>query len=223
MSSSDSVLHEKTKKAQIRLDRVLDHLLNLIQVHEINKGIHDPNRLLPSLKSQPALAAFRTLRTGFIQYEMIRLAALWDSDNTDEYESVPTVASLVEDQQVRSQLMDIEASFWARSVDEYADDRELEQLICDAENRFASERANQSDFQLGCALDKIKKIKESSQLAAVRKNRNKYFAHSLNQSRDEIRDGATPKLSLDDGRYVLDASVEVVQALLSSVGKNRST
>ncbi len=210
----DSNLEEKVILAQTRLERVLDHLLLLIDLHEINQISYGTNFEVPTQIAR----SFRIVSSSLYKYELIRLYALWDIGDGEE-ESLSVVAKHAADKNVRRRLKEIEAQFWNRSVDLDAEDLETEKLICDSENHFGAERAIEMDELLEGALLRIEEIKKSPALQALKENRDKFLAHALNKSRAEIKNGGIRPWSRGMERELIDASVSIASDLLASVGK----
>ena len=64
----DSNLEEKVILAQTRLERVLDHLLLLIDLHEINQISYGTNFEVPTQIAR----SFRIVSSSLYKYELIR-------------------------------------------------------------------------------------------------------------------------------------------------------
>ena len=96
-------LRERVDLAKLRMNRVVDHIQNLIALRENNEVILYSRLLVDQIPKSHAAKAFNSFRDAVFRFEIVRLCALWDRAGTDR-ESLPTVSALVADRRVVREL-----------------------------------------------------------------------------------------------------------------------
>src|SRR5262249_61792701 len=89
MTTADRIQAAKTKT-----ERVVDHLLYLLALHENNAIIVYSNTLSSQVTRSLAANAFNVFQGGLHQFEIVRLCALWDRAGANR-ESIPTIIELI--------------------------------------------------------------------------------------------------------------------------------
>src|SRR5262249_27504083 len=98
--------------AKKKTDRVVDHLLYLLELHENNSIILYSPTLSSQIPVSYAANAFNAFRRGLHQFELVRLCALWDS--ADPYkENIPTIIELIDQPDVIEALAQETLSGWS--------------------------------------------------------------------------------------------------------------
>jgi hypothetical protein len=92
---------ERIQAAKAKTERVIDHLLYLLALHENNAIIVYSGTLSSQITLAHAAHAFKVFRTSLYQFEIVRLCALWDpaKDNKKSIpteESIPTIIELID-------------------------------------------------------------------------------------------------------------------------------
>ena len=64
--------------AKAKMDRVLDHFLYVLELHENNKFITYSPILVRQIPRSYAANAFNVFQRAMLQIEIVRLCALWD-------------------------------------------------------------------------------------------------------------------------------------------------
>src|SRR6476660_9073595 len=90
---------DRVKAAKQKTERVVDHLLYLLELHENNAIIVYSDTLSSQIPPSYAANAFNVFRRGLHQFEIVRLCALWDRAEADK-ENIPTVIELIDDSEV---------------------------------------------------------------------------------------------------------------------------
>ena len=84
----------RKQAAKVKTERVVDHLLYLLALHENNTIIVYSDTLSSQVTRSLAANAFNVFQGGLHQFEIVRLCALWDRAGADR-ESIPTIIELI--------------------------------------------------------------------------------------------------------------------------------
>jgi hypothetical protein len=94
MNGRDKILKmsiaERMAVAKAKTERVVDHLLYVLELHENNEIIVYSPTLRSQIPTSYAANAFIVFRHGLHQFEIVRLCALWDSVELEK-ENIPTI------------------------------------------------------------------------------------------------------------------------------------
>src|SRR6516165_3946245 len=85
---------DRIQAAKVKTERVVDHLLYLLALHENNAIIVYSDTLSSQVTRSLAANAFNVFQGGLYQFEIVRLCALWDRAGADR-ESIPTIIELI--------------------------------------------------------------------------------------------------------------------------------
>src|SRR5262249_45744712 len=102
---------ERITAANDKTQRVLDHLLYLLALHENNAIVLYSDTLSRQIPTSFAANAFNVSRQGLHQFEIVRLCALWDGVGQDK-ENIPTIIELIDDRDVIESLAQEIESHW---------------------------------------------------------------------------------------------------------------
>jgi hypothetical protein len=69
---------DRIKKAKEKTERVVDHLLYLLALHENNAIVVYSDTLSSQIPTSHAPHAFKAFQQGLHLFEIVRLCALWD-------------------------------------------------------------------------------------------------------------------------------------------------
>jgi hypothetical protein len=69
---------ERISLAKKKIERVVDHLVYLLELHENNAIISYSPKLSSQIPASRAANAFNVFQRGLYQFEIIHLCALWD-------------------------------------------------------------------------------------------------------------------------------------------------
>jgi AbiU2 len=86
---------DRLKAAKEKTERVVDHLLYLLELHENNAIIVYSSTLSSQIPTSHAANAFNVFQRGLHQFEIVRLCALWDRAG-DERENIPSIIELID-------------------------------------------------------------------------------------------------------------------------------
>jgi AbiU2 len=184
---------ERIQTAKEKTERVVDHLLYLLALHENNAIIVYSDTLSSQIPYLHAANAFDVFRAGLHQFEIVRLCALWDRIGHDK-ENIPTIIELIKPPEV------IEA---------------LAQETLEHHNEeFAQQDAQRAREGLRRAIADARTILSSRKLSSVMNLRHKHLAHSLTQTDLEKKAGEPlPPMKYGDEREILLDSLPIVEAL----------
>ncbi len=216
-------LNELDHEARINLAsekvrKLVDHVRHVIDLHKSNQIISYSPKLSDQIPKSYAAHAFNLFQDGLLRYEVIRICAVWDSARKDdlELESIPTLIMLIDDEAIQTQLIKKIASNRLnrpapRLMGEPIDFAVAETFKAVFARDAAKDSAKFSRF-LKSAFFHSKKIEESEQLVALRNFRNKHLAHSLANTREELRGPiALPHYGYE--RYLLFRSIMILDWL----------
>src|SRR5262245_38289642 len=98
---------ERVKAAKQKTERVADHLLQLIALHENNVIVVHSDALALQIQRSYAANAFNVFQQSLYRFEIVRLCALWDRAWPDlSRESIPTIVELIADANVIDALVE---------------------------------------------------------------------------------------------------------------------
>ena len=210
---------ERLATAKAKTERVVDHLLYVLELHENNEIIVYSPTLRSQIPTSYAANAFIIFRHGLHQFEIVRLCALWDSVELEK-ENIPTIIELIDRPEIIEALAKETAAHWkghAGGILNPSDDPELRALEVDALRRsnddFGEQQAQRAREELREAVDKSRTILAAPKLASIMNLRDKYLAHSLTETRRERKVGSIDPMKYGDERDLLNASLSIVQAL----------
>lgn len=87
---------ERISSAKRIVERVVDHALYVLELHENNAIVlYSPPTLSSQIPTSHAANAFIVFRNGLHQFEIVRLCALWDSADLQK-ENIPSLIELID-------------------------------------------------------------------------------------------------------------------------------
>src|SRR5262245_62743469 len=87
---------ERVEAAKGKTDRVVDHLFQLIALHENNAVVVYSDALALQIPRSFAANAFNVFQQSLYRFEIVQLCALWDRAWHDlSRESIPTIVELI--------------------------------------------------------------------------------------------------------------------------------
>jgi hypothetical protein len=210
---------ERVKAAKVKTERVVDHLLYLLELHENNAIIVYSDMLSSQIPTSHAANAFNVFQRGLHQFEIVRLCALWDRAGGDK-ENIPSIVELIDNRDVIEALAQETLSHWCDirgHIMNPSDDPELHALEKEAFQRsngmFGREQAQKTRDELRKAVTEARAILSSSRLNGIMNLRDKHLAHSLSETRREKKKVPFDPMKYGDERVILFASLPIVEAL----------
>ncbi len=82
---------------------MVDHLHNLVYIHESNRIAVFSDILAKQISRSFAANAFNQVLETLYQHEVIRLCSIWDRESVDR-ESIPSVLAPIDNQEVRREI-----------------------------------------------------------------------------------------------------------------------
>jgi HEPN superfamily AbiU2-like protein len=113
---------ERIQTAKKKTERVLDHLLYLLALHENNAIIVYSDTLSSQIRYLHAANAFDVFRAGLHQFEIVRLCALWDPAGDDK-ENIPTIIKLIDRPEVIEALAHETLAHWSGHDEEFGQEQ----------------------------------------------------------------------------------------------------
>jgi hypothetical protein len=210
---------ERLAAAKAKMERVVDHLLYALELHENNEIIVYSPTLRAQIPTSYAANAFIVFRHGLHQFEIVRLCALWDGVGLEK-ENIPTIIELIDHPEVIETLARETAAHWKDqhpSISNPSDDPQLRALEMDAIRRsndeFGHQQAQRAREELREAIENSRALLAEPKFASMMNLRDKYLAHSLTETRRERKVGSIDPMKYGDEREVLNASMPIVQML----------
>ena len=211
---------ERITAAKAKTERLVDHLLYVIELHENNAITLYSPILASQIPTSYAGNAFIVFRHALHQFEIVRLCALWDTVELEK-ENVPTVIELIDHPEVIEALAQETEAHWkgqgGHNINP-SDDPELRAMELEAllrsNEEFGAEQAQRARDELRKAIHDSRAILASPKHASIMNLRDKYLAHSLTETRRERKVGLIDPMKYGDEREMLNASLPIVQTLL---------
>ena len=197
---------ERIQAAKDKTDRVVDHLLYLLALHENNAIIVYCDTLSSQIRYSRAGNAFNVFRGGLHQFEIVRLCALWDGAGAHK-ENIPTIIELIDDVEVIEALAQETVGQQRSGIDPSEDP-----WVVAYNEEFSQKQAQKARDELGKAIADARTISGSPKLASIMNLRHKHLAHSLSKTNLE-KAGPLPPMKYGDEREILLGSLPIVQAL----------
>jgi AbiU2 len=104
-------VEERVSLAKDKINKIIDHVCLCIALNESNAILNYSKSISGQIGSSHAAHTFALLQNSQHRYELMRLCALWDAPGRNR-ESIPTVAALIDDQDVISALVRETESLW---------------------------------------------------------------------------------------------------------------
>jgi hypothetical protein len=210
---------ERVSAAKKKTERIVDHLLYLLELHENNAIILYSPLLSSQIPTSYAANAFNVLQRGLHQFEIVRMCALWDRAELTR-ENIPTIVELVDHPDVIEALAQEMLTHWSGMggcIMNPSDDPALRAIESEALQRinesFGQEQAQKARDELRQAITEARAILNSPKLAGIMNLRDKHLAHSLSETRREQKAGPVAPMKYGDEREVLLASLPIIEAL----------
>jgi hypothetical protein len=205
------------------MQRVVDHFLYLVQLHENNVCIVYSPGLSSQIPESFAANAFNIFQRGCHEVEIVRLCALWDKFDWDG-ENILTVVDHIDSPCVLDMLSEDMRQFWRNSdlglinpSDDPVVRKQVRKTINDSNAQDGEEQANRCRDELRKAIKSAKEIKDSPKLDAVMNLRHKHLAHSFAQTRPERTGTVFQPIEPGDETELLEDSIPIVEALFTWV------
>jgi hypothetical protein len=155
---------ERIVEAKRKTERVVDHVLYLLALHENNALVTYSPLLSAQIPASYAANAFNVFQQGLHRFEIVRLCTLWDS--ADPYkENIPTIAELIDSPLIIEALAIETASHWKSSEGVFlnpSDSLELKQMeleeLRSSEAAFGLVRLNMQEKIYGKQLKTLEKF-----------------------------------------------------------------
>jgi hypothetical protein len=208
---------ERVEAARQKTERVVDHLLQLIALHETNAIVVYSDTLALQIPRSYAANAFNVLQQSLYRFEIVRLCALWDRAWPDlSRESIPTIVELIADSNVIDALVEETRSTWTSRIlpvdsEDPKTDAALREALTRLNERPVEEKAAEVSDGLKESIARGRKIENSAILRGVRKLRDKHLASSLFETFQE-KETAVP-MQYGDERELLLGSIQLVEML----------
>jgi hypothetical protein len=209
---------ERIQAAKVKTDRVVDHLLYLLALHENNAIIVYSDTLSSQIKRSFAANAFNAFQGGLHQFEIVRLCALWDRAGADK-ENIPTIIELIKPPVVIEAFAQEMLRHWSGiggDIMNASEDHELSALANAALQRRNEElgqrEAQRARDELRQAITEVCRILDLPKLTSIMNLRHKHLAHSLTETNLE-KAGPVAPVKYGDERALLFETLPIVQTL----------
>jgi HEPN superfamily AbiU2-like protein len=208
---------ERVEAAKQKTERVVDHLFQLIALHENNAVVVYSDALALQIPRSYAANAFNVFQQSLYRFEIVRLCALWDRAWPDlSRETIPTIVELIADSNVIDALVEETRSTWSSGIlpvdsEDPTTDAALRESLARLNERPIEEKAAEVSEGLKKSIALGRKIENSAILRNVRKLRDKHLASPLLQTFQE-KETAEP-MQYGDERELLLGSIDLVETL----------
>ena len=222
---ADLSTEDRVARAKSKTKALVNHAIDLLNLRAANDLIVYSPLLSSQIPTSHAANAFNFFQDGSLKFEIVRLCALLDHCRLDDFakESIPAVIAMIDCPKVLETLEDerrLENRFQGvRSYDETespAMRAAVESASRANQEEFANKQASKARFQLEFAIRSSRHIQSSSMLKSVRNFRDKYLAHSLEQTNWERRE-SVGSMKYGYERRLLSRAIALVNALYLGV------
>ena len=220
---------DRVRLAKEKTERVVDHSLYLMELHENNAIVLYSPTLSSQIPYSRAANAFNVFQRGLHQFEIVRLCALSDRAELPR-ENIPTIIELIDHPEVIEALEQETLGAWrgpAGRIYNPAEDPDLraleEEMLERSNENFGRRQAQKAREELRKAIVDVRGIMSSPKLTGIMNLRDKHLAHSLSQARREQKTGPVAPMKYGDEREILSQTLPIVEALFCWVnGKSFS-
>ena len=211
-------LARRIEAAKAKMERVVDHLLYLIDIQANNAFIVYSPLISKQVPKSFAAHAFNVFQRSMHQYEIIRLCALWDGIN-EHRENIPTVVALVSDDDIIEMLAEETRMHWDTPPNpEYAPTEQRQ--LAEIDRQFGLQQAPRYGVRtdLRATIAEADAIWGSRQLDALLNARHKHLAHNLSSTKRENKqhDPVDP-IRYGDETDLANRSIPIVETLYRCV------
>lgn len=213
-------LNQRIDQAKIKIEKVLDHFLYVIELHENNKIIAYSSTLSGQIPESCAANAFNVFQRAMHHFEIVRLCALWDSVDVEK-ENIPTVVELIDDAEIIELLSNETESYWKNhpiSISNPSPDPEIAKLELEsfkqAEAEFGARQGDKARQGLQKAIETSKEVINSGRLISLMNMRDKHLAHSLTTTRREQTNIPIEPVKYGDEALILEQSIPIIEDLM---------
>ena len=205
---------ERVSRAKFRTKKLIGLILVNLQIHANNKAALHSNKLSSQIPRSHAANAFNEFARSLRYYELVRLSALWDRSAEDRI-SIPTIVDLVACDEVQSALQNEHLEYnWTTavaSIDRGLDARIFEHIKA-AEIDFFSRLCRKAALRMKSAIALSHRLENSSRFKAIKRARDHFLAHSLDES-TMTNVSKVNKVRQGDEYWLLVRSVIIADAL----------
>src|SRR5262245_30198081 len=204
---------ERVEAAKQKTDQVVDHLFQLIALHENNAVVVYSDALALQIPRSYAANAFNVFQQSLYRFEIVQLCALWDRAWPDlSRESIPTIVELIADSNVIDALVEETRSTWSSGIlpvdsEDPKIDVALRESLTRLNQRPVQEKAAEVSDGLKKSIALGRKIENSAVLRSVRKLRDKHMSQTFQE-----KETAEP-MQYGDERELLFGSIQLVETL----------
>ncbi len=205
---------DRVKLAKARTQKIVDVARVSLQIHANNKAAFQSNILSKQIPVSHAANAFNEFARSMRYFELVRLAALWDTPRDDRI-SIPTVIDLIKPTDIQEALYEehfnyIRDTAIAAISSSYSE--EVRTQIRSSEVDFAQELALKGRQRLATAIRLSAKIQKSRRYKSIQNLRNIFLAHTLDKT---TMSGANKAdfVVLGDESWLLLRTVRIVDAI----------
>jgi hypothetical protein len=103
---------QRIELAKAKMEKVLDHFLYLLELHENNVIVVYSPTLSSQIPTSHAANSFNVFQRGMHQFEIVRLCALWDKPRREK-ENILTVIELIDNDSIIELLAQETRGHWA--------------------------------------------------------------------------------------------------------------
>jgi hypothetical protein len=213
--------YERIDLAKVRMPKVVDHFLYLVELHANNEYAVYSSTLSSQIPTSYAANAFLVFQRSMYQLEIVRLCALWDSADLKK-ENITTVIELIDDDEIIQLLADEAALPWTTGdpghisiINPTGDsvlDAKIAQAARDSDKQFGIAQTVRARSELKEAIASAREILKSAQLRSLMNARDKHIAHSLIETRRE-KHGPIAPIKIGDETKVIERSIPIVERL----------
>ncbi len=184
--------------AKEKTANIVNHLQHVIALHESNRFLVFSDIIGKQMKTSFGAHTFNLLRVSQLRYEILKLTALWDSPSENR-ESIPTIAALIDHDKIRSKLEQEMENYWSKEDD----------------SRFGKQQSENVKRWLSNSVKISAKVTRHERFKAMIDFRDHHIAHNLDTNAQRRAPDAKSKSG--DEKRLMRISIRAVKMLYLGV------
>lgn len=190
--------HERARLASEKCGRLIQHAIDLIQTNANNEVIYFSPLLADQIPRSRGAHAFNNFQHSMFMHEIVRLCAMWDSEDFEK-DNIPTVLALLDDPKTIRLLYQrqLRRVFWERGEVRIYDEEELDEDVDEEMRRIV--RGHELKLTKKNFLKNIRicsslgrGVVRSSRLKGLAEFRHSYVAHNIDHDLKSKVTGGEP-------------------------------
>jgi len=204
--------------AKKHLEKLVDILLEVIAIHETNRHLVYSQNIADQIPPSDAAVAYNTLQRSMYNFELLRLASIWDSSDSNK-SSIATIIALIDEPDVLKYLekdtiefhANSQAANWTPEPDPSLQ-KLVDEMFASSQRQFGEEQAKKAMKSLQRVIRKAREVFSDYRFGALRLVRDKHIAHNLRKASVESKQSVA-RLKFGDEKYLLKEAIVAIEKM----------